>query len=59
MAPPAGQAAHPRAGRPQPFLARANWKTTLLNQSDKQHPTDAGYVIMGDTWYPAIKPFLH
>ncbi|HVY41193.1 MAG TPA: SGNH/GDSL hydrolase family protein [Polyangia bacterium] len=41
------------------FLARANWKTTLLNQSDKQHPTDAGYVIMGDTWYPAIKPFLH
>ncbi|HVT08299.1 MAG TPA: SGNH/GDSL hydrolase family protein [Polyangia bacterium] len=40
------------------FLAHANWKTTLLNQADKQHPTDAGYVIMGDTWYPAIKPFL-
>jgi lysophospholipase L1-like esterase len=41
------------------FLARSNWKTTLLNQSDKQHPTDAGYVIMGDTWYPAIRAFLH
>jgi len=41
------------------FLAHSNWKTTLINQADKQHPTDAGYVIMGDTWYPAIKPFLH
>jgi lysophospholipase L1-like esterase len=39
-----------------PFRANSNYKTALMN--DYLHPNDAGYVIMGDTWYAAIKSYL-
>jgi lysophospholipase L1-like esterase len=26
--------------------------------SDFLHPNDAGYVVMGQTWYTALEPFL-
>ena len=38
------------------FTAQANYKTTLMN--DYLHPNDAGYVVMGDVWYPAIQSYL-
>jgi lysophospholipase L1-like esterase len=39
-----------------PFRANTNYKTALMN--DYLHPNDAGYVIMGDTWYAAIQSYL-
>jgi lysophospholipase L1-like esterase len=36
--------------------ANANYETALMN--DYLHPNDAGYVIMGDVWYVAIKNCL-
>jgi hypothetical protein len=38
------------------FTANANFKTALL--SDNLHPNDAGYALMGDTWYAAIRGVL-
>lgn len=39
-----------------PFVSDVNYKTALL--SDEVHPNDAGYVIVGQTWYQAIQSFL-
>jgi lysophospholipase L1-like esterase len=39
-----------------PFVSNVNYKTALL--SDEVHPNDAGYVILGQTWYAAIQSFL-
>lgn len=39
-----------------PFRANTNYKTALMG--DYLHPNDAGYVIMGDVWYAAIKDYL-
>jgi lysophospholipase L1-like esterase len=39
-----------------PFTANPNFKTALM--SDFLHPNDAGYVIMGDVWYAAIRSYL-
>jgi lysophospholipase L1-like esterase len=39
-----------------PFTANPNYKTALM--SDYLHPNDAGYVVMGDVWYAAIKSYL-
>jgi hypothetical protein len=39
------------------FTANANFKTLYLH--DTVHPNDAGYIVMGNVWYGAIKPFLH
>ena len=38
------------------FTARADYRTALM--SDFLHPNDAGYVIMGDVWYAAIRSYL-
>jgi lysophospholipase L1-like esterase len=38
------------------FTANPNYKTALM--SDYLHPNDAGYVVMGDVWYAAIKSYL-
>jgi lysophospholipase L1-like esterase len=37
--------------------ANTSYKTALMN--DELHPNDAGYVVMAQTWYAAIKPYLH
>jgi lysophospholipase L1-like esterase len=39
-----------------PFTARANYSTALM--SDFLHPNDAGYAVMGDVWYGAIRSYL-
>jgi lysophospholipase L1-like esterase len=39
-----------------PFANTANYATTLL--SDNIHPSAAGYFLLGDTWYAAIRPLL-
>jgi lysophospholipase L1-like esterase len=39
-----------------PFLAHANWKTTLM--TDSVHPNDAGYTILGQVWYTALASVL-
>ena len=39
-----------------PFVSNPNYKTALL--SDEVHPNDAGYVILGQTWYQAIQSVL-
>jgi len=39
-----------------PFVSNPNYKTALL--SDEVHPNDAGYVILGQTWYAAIQSVL-
>jgi lysophospholipase L1-like esterase len=39
-----------------PFVSNVNYKTALL--SDEVHPNDAGYVILGQTWYAAVQSFL-
>jgi lysophospholipase L1-like esterase len=39
-----------------PFVGNANYKTALL--TDEVHPNDAGYVILGQTWYAAIRAML-
>ena len=36
--------------------ANANYKTAL--KADNLHPYDAGYVIMSQTWYAALKSYL-
>jgi len=38
------------------FTANSDFKSKYL--SDKLHPTDAGYVVMGDVWYDAIAELL-
>jgi len=38
------------------FVADANWKTKYMG--DNLHPNEAGYVVLGQTWYAAIKDFL-
>ena len=38
------------------FTVDATYKTRLL--SDFLHPNDAGYEVMGRTWYPALSPHL-
>lgn len=40
-----------------PFTSTANYSTTLL--ADKLHPNDAGYKLMGQTWYAALSALLH
>jgi lysophospholipase L1-like esterase len=39
------------------FTDNANYKTALMN--DNLHPKDAGYTVMAQTWYDAIKQHLH
>jgi lysophospholipase L1-like esterase len=39
------------------FTANANYKTMLMN--DTLHPNDAGYMVMAQTWYAAIRDYLH
>jgi lysophospholipase L1-like esterase len=39
------------------LTANANYKTAWLD--DNLHPNDAGYVVMGQTWYGGIKSYLH
>jgi lysophospholipase L1-like esterase len=38
------------------FTANPNFSTVLLN--DRLHPNDAGYRVMADTWYAAIRQYL-
>jgi hypothetical protein len=38
------------------FTANPNFSTALLN--DRLHPNDAGYAVMADTWYAAIRQYL-
>ncbi len=39
------------------FTANSNYKTALMN--DELHPKDAGYSVMAQIWYDAIKSYLH
>jgi lysophospholipase L1-like esterase len=39
-----------------PFVSSPGGANSLL--SDILHPNDAGYVVMAQTWYAAIEPFL-
>ena len=39
-----------------PFTSTANYSTALL--ADKLHPNDAGYKLMGQTWYAALSPLF-
>jgi lysophospholipase L1-like esterase len=39
-----------------PFVANASFATALMN--DFLHPNDAGYVVMGRTWFSAIEDVL-
>ena len=39
-----------------PFVSNPDYKIALL--SDEVHPNDAGYVIVGQTWYQAIQSVL-
>jgi hypothetical protein len=39
------------------FTANTSYKTALMN--DELHPKDAGYSVMAQTWYDAIKSYLH
>jgi lysophospholipase L1-like esterase len=38
------------------FVADSSWKTKYM--SDLMHPNDAGYVVLGQTWYAAISSVL-
>jgi lysophospholipase L1-like esterase len=38
------------------FTANSSYKTALMN--DELHPNDAGYVVMANTWYAAIRSYL-
>jgi lysophospholipase L1-like esterase len=38
------------------ITANASYKTAWLD--DNLHPNDAGYVVMGQTWYAGIKSYL-
>ena len=38
------------------ITANANYKSAWLD--DNLHPNDAGYVVMGQTWYAGIKSYL-
>ena len=40
-----------------PFLSNANYSTALL--ANGVHPNDAGYKLMGQTWYAALGPLFH
>jgi len=38
------------------FTSNSSYKTALMN--DELHPKDAGYAVMAQTWYAAIKSYL-
>jgi lysophospholipase L1-like esterase len=38
------------------FDALKVWSYTLY--TDSEHPNDAGYALMAQTWYPAIQSVL-
>jgi lysophospholipase L1-like esterase len=38
------------------FVADSSWKTKYM--TDNLHPNDAGYVVLGQTWYAAISSVL-
>jgi len=38
------------------FTSHADYKTSLMG--DNLHPNQAGYKLLGDTWYAALTPFL-
>jgi lysophospholipase L1-like esterase len=38
------------------FTSNTSYKTAIM--SDELHPNDAGYVVMAQTWYAAIKSYL-
>jgi lysophospholipase L1-like esterase len=38
------------------YAALGSWSTKLFK--DSEHPNDAGYALMANTWYPAIKGVL-
>jgi lysophospholipase L1-like esterase len=38
------------------FTANPNFKTVLMN--DNLHPNAAGYAVLGDAWYAAIRSYL-
>jgi len=38
------------------FVANTSWKTAIM--SDNLHPNDAGYAVLGQTWYDAISASL-
>ena len=38
------------------FVQNTSFATALLN--DNLHPNDAGFVVMAETWYPAIEALL-
>jgi len=40
-----------------PFVSNANYSTALL--ANGVHPNDAGYRLMGQTWYAALSALLH
>jgi hypothetical protein len=40
-----------------PFLSTANYSRALL--ADGVRPNDAGYKLMGPTWYAILSPLLH
>jgi hypothetical protein len=39
------------------FAALKVW--SYANFHDSEHPNDAGYTLLAQTWYPAILPYLH
>lgn len=39
------------------ITSNTSYKTALM--SDELHPKDAGYAVMAQTWYAAIKTYLH
>jgi lysophospholipase L1-like esterase len=41
-----------------PFTSVANYSTTLLSGGGV-HPNDAGYKLMGETWYATLAPLIH
>ena len=40
-----------------PFTSNPTYSTALLHNGI--HPNDAGYKLMGDTWYGYLSPLLH
>ena len=40
------------------FTKNANFKTAYFPPGNDLHPNVAGYVVMSDTWYPAISQYL-
>jgi lysophospholipase L1-like esterase len=40
------------------FTANANYASALMPPGDTLHPNDAGYAVLGDSFYEAIQTFL-